>query len=130
MDDIKEEELTWFIDNNSNFYLSKWEGMKDSAFKLSWNWASFLAALLWLTYRKMYLYSLITILILFAIGVIEGILGVPTGIDFGITLLIWVSFGFVGNYLYYRYAKRKILKIEQEFKDEARLENELELSPI
>ena len=74
----------------------------------------------------MYLYSLIAILIIFAIGVIEFILGVPKGIDFGISLLTWVSFGFVGNHLYYRYTKRKVLKIKQKVKDEPLLENELE----
>ncbi|WP_272496374.1 DUF2628 domain-containing protein [Alicyclobacillus acidoterrestris] len=86
---------------------------------VSWNWSAFILTILWLGYRKMYLYLSIIVI---AVIIFSIVLGFGTTISPWIGLLIGVAvnilLGLFGNYLYLLHAKYKIRKVKQQSSDE------------
>lgn len=71
----------------------------------SWNWGAFFLGAFWLAYRKMYLFTLLYIVIIAAIYSI-----VPSGYVTGIavTIITAIILGAFGNKLYLTHAENKI----------------------
>ena len=65
-------------------------------FCLTWNWSTCGFTFIWMLYRKMYVQALFTFVV-FCIP--------------GINILLHIFVGVVGNYLYYRHVKEKIIEI-------------------
>ncbi len=98
-DSITVDEIREFAGANPEYYIqqfSKFTRSGTEEFCPTWNWSCFGLTFLWMLYRKMYLQSLITFVV-FCIP--------------GINLLMHIVVGIVGNYLYYRHAREKILEI-------------------
>jgi len=98
-DTITTDEIRAFLGSNSHYYLqnfAKFTRTGMDKFAPTWNWSCFGFTFLWMLYRKMYLASLITFLIFC----------VP-----GVNVILHIVAGVVGNYLYYRHVKEKIVEL-------------------
>jgi hypothetical protein len=114
---VSEEELRLFVDKNANYYVPKWCTMQQSGTAVSWNWASPLGGILWMAYRKMYLYMWLAIGFCVGEGILEEALQVPAPFTWGTNIIVWILLGMFGDTLYLRHAKLKITSIKMRFVD-------------
>ena len=110
IEEFDEETIRSFVQKNSDYYLAKWKIMASSGSKFSWNWAAFLAASLWLGYRKMYLYAFIFIIL--------NILNMIPIIGLITWLVLWIGIGGFGNYFYGKFTYNKLLELKMAFPNE------------
>ena len=99
IDSITTDEIRAFVGTNSYYYIqnfSKFTITGREKFCATWNWSCFGFTFLWMLYRKMYFLSVITFVVFC----------VP-----GVNFIMHIVAGIVGNYLYYKHAKEKILEI-------------------
>ncbi len=93
------EDLSAFIGNNAHKYLFKFErfnvGGVDN-FAMSWHWPAFFVGFWWMLYRKIYLWALIA----FILAIIPYV-----------NLICMIVWGLTGNYVYYKYAKQKVVEL-------------------
>jgi hypothetical protein len=97
-DTITTDEMRAFIGTNAHYYIrqfSKFNTSGTEKFCVSWNWSTCGFTFIWFLYRKMYVQSLIAFVV-FCIP--------------GVNIILHVLVGIVGNYLYYRHVKEKILE--------------------
>lgn len=93
---VKEEDFINFIGKNSHKYLPKFKKFNIDGvdrFSMTWNWPAFFFGFSWILYRKLYLWFLVA---LPTLGLYVFLIAMP----------VW---GMIGNYIYYRHAKKKIL---------------------
>ncbi|MBC8019429.1 MAG: DUF2628 domain-containing protein [Verrucomicrobia bacterium] len=98
-DSITTDEIRSFVGTNAHYYIqtfSKFTQSGTEKFCLTWNWSTCGFTFIWMLYRKMYVQALFTFVV-FCIP--------------GINILLHIFAGVVGNYLYYRHVKEKILEI-------------------
>lgn len=98
-DNITTDEILTFVGTNSSYYIQKFSMFTISGrekFIVTWNWSCFGFTFIWFLYRKMY-----------ALAVISFVVFCIPGINF----ILHIMVGAVGNYLYYRHVKVKILEI-------------------
>jgi hypothetical protein len=98
-DNIGIDEIRAFVGPKANYYLyqfSKFNVAGKDKFCPTWNWSTCGFTFIWMLYRKMYLQALITFFI-FCIP--------------GINIIMHIIAGAVGNYLYYRHVKARIIEI-------------------
>ena len=96
---ITTDEIRAFVGANSNYYIqnfSKFTFTGRETFCATWNWSCFCFTFLWMLYRKMYFLSIITFIV-FCLP--------------GINIILHIVAGVVGNYIYYKHVKEKILEI-------------------
>ena len=99
VDSISSDEIRAFAGSNAHYYIqsfSKFTITGREKFCVTWNWSCFGFTFLWMLYRKMYALAVIAFVI-FCIP--------------GVNILLHIGIGMVGNYLYYRHAKGKIIEI-------------------
>lgn len=102
---MDQELLRIFIGKKAEYYLNKWEKAEDPSKAFSWNWWAFIGGIVWMLYRKMYLYSLIFIFI----SIISSQLSGSIYLEIFFKLLV----GAIGNSLYYRHAAKKIQNLKE-----------------
>ena len=96
---ITTDEIQAYVGANAHYYLrnfSKFTQSGTEKFCLTWNWSTCGFTFIWMLYRKMYVQALFTFVV-FCIP--------------GINILLHIFVGVVGNYLYYRHVKEKIIEI-------------------
>ena len=99
IDRITTDDIREFVGTNSYYYVqnfSKFTITGREKFCATWNWSCFGFTFLWMLYRKMYFPSIITFVV-FCLP--------------GINIIMHIVAGIVGNYLYYKHVKEKILEI-------------------
>ena len=99
VDTVTADEIRAFVGTNAYYYIqtfAKFTIMGREKFCVTWNWNCFGFTFLWMLYRKMYALSLVTFIV-FCIP--------------GINILLHIGAGMIGNYLYYRHVKAKIIEI-------------------
>ena len=99
VDNISTDEIRAFVGSNSYYYIQKFSNftiMGREKFSVTWNWSCCGFTFLWFLYRKMYALTLISFVV-FCIP--------------GINFFLHIVVGCIGNYLYYRHVKTKILEI-------------------
>jgi hypothetical protein len=99
IDSITADEIRAFVGTNAYYYIqnfSRFTIMGREKFCVTWNWNCFGFTFLWMLYRKMYALALVTFIV-FCIP--------------GVNLLLHIGAGMIGNYLYYRHVKAKIIEI-------------------
>lgn len=99
IDTVTADEIRAFVGTNAYYYIqnfSKFTIMGREKFCITWNWSCFGFTFLWMLYRKMYALALVTFII-FCIP--------------GVNVLLHIGAGMIGNYLYYRQVKAKIIEI-------------------
>jgi len=97
---VTEDELTAFIGEKAPKYLLKFRNFsadRIDRFSATWHWPAFLVGFWWLLYRKMYLWAFVYFILL----------TIPYA-----NVAAWITLPISGNYLYYRYAKKKILRVK------------------
>jgi Tfp pilus assembly protein PilE len=95
------DDIDWrtFIGRNADKYLEKFTAFTKwgrDDFALTWHWPAFFVPFWWMIYRKLYLWALLTFVISF--------------IPF-VGIIAMFIFGMTGNYLYYKYARKKVAEI-------------------
>jgi hypothetical protein len=98
---VTPDEMRLFADRNASYYLGNFGRFSVAGvdrFIVTWNWPAFLFTFFWMLYRKMYLAAGITFLIWW----------LP-----GFNILLHVAAGIVGNYIYYRHVRAKILDLKR-----------------
>ena len=98
---ITRYDFRYFIGDNADKYLEKFRKFYVNGrdkFAVTWHWPAFFFPFVWLAYRKLYGLAIIIFLVSF-VPVLNIILGSLT-------------FGLIGNYLYYRHTKKKILQLK------------------
>lgn len=96
---ISSEEIRAFVGPNAHYYLhqfSKFTISGTDKFTPTWNWSTCGFTFVWMMYRKLYIQALITFVI-FCLP--------------GINFIMHIVAGIVGNYLYYRHVKERIIEI-------------------
>jgi hypothetical protein len=96
---ITTDEIRAFVGSNSHYYIQRFSRLNITGierFCPTWNWSCFGFTFLWMLYRKMYFLAVLTFIV-FCIP--------------GVNILLHIFAGVVGNYLYYRHVKGKILEI-------------------
>ncbi len=111
----EEESLKLFVGKKASYYLPKWKLIETTGTKISWNPASAFLGIIWMAYRKMYLYTIITLGLVIVWSIAELRLGYNPLINSGISVLYVLCLGILGNWLYYAHAKRKIAQIKLKF---------------
>ncbi|MBV5341953.1 MAG: DUF2628 domain-containing protein [Deltaproteobacteria bacterium] len=99
IDTISSDEIRAFVGANAGYYIqsfSKFTIAGREKFCVTWNWSCFAFTFLWLLYRKMYASAFITFVV-FCIP--------------GVNIILHIGIGMIGNYLYYRQVKGKIIEI-------------------
>ncbi|WP_052339731.1 LCP family protein [Gorillibacterium massiliense] len=106
---ISDKDLALFVGKKSALYLNKWKNNSE------WNWPAFLFDFYWMLYRKMYLYALLSVLIVSAWSMFVALLiSVITPLYVNIILIPVlilipkIATGVLANKLYLHHAKRKI----------------------
>ena len=98
-DIITTDEIRAFVGTNSHYYIQNFSKFTISGrekFCATWNWSCFGFTFIWFLYRKMYVLALIAFVV-FCIP--------------GINFILHIVAGIVGNYLYYKHVKEKILEV-------------------
>ena len=110
--EITREEFVHFIGDEANKYITKFgkfhaDGQDKFAF--TWHWPAFFLGAIWMAYRKLYGWALAVFLMSF----------VPF-----LNLLLIPVWALIGNYLYYKRTKKKILNLTttQTFSDSTQME--------
>lgn len=100
VDSINSDEIREFVGPNAHYYIqnfSKFTILGREEFRVTWNWSCFGFTFIWFLYRKMYALAAITFVV-FCIP--------------GVNILLHIGIGMIGNYLYYRHVKGKIIEIK------------------
>lgn len=99
-----DNDMRYFIDSNSTYYMNKYEDMKMKGKRASWNWSAFIFSGYWALYRKMYVAGLLMMAINYTISFI------PVFGDL-LSLLFWILVGAYGNRLYLEYVENNLVNI-------------------
>jgi hypothetical protein len=105
--EVSDAEFRSFLGKNTEYYLqnfAKFTRNGRESFTPTWNWSACGVTFIWMLYRKMYVQAAVTFVIFC----------VP-----GVNILLHIAVGAVGNYLYYRHAKEKILESRAQFPSQA-----------
>ena len=104
--DIDKNDLEKFINKNSDYYIRKFEDMKITGSKISWNWAAFFLTGNWMLYRKIYIQTIIFTLV----GIVLAQL---PDVDLICSLGMYVGLGMYGNTLYLAHINKKMSDINK-----------------
>jgi len=123
----KWEKYRLFIGKKADYYIPKFKEFEETGGVLGWNWSAFFLGVVWMLYRKMYLYGLIG----FLAGVFIGMIIALTSPDnilltAGLQLWLMVGFGAFGNYIYYIFVKNQVERLESLYPEGKALEKALE----
>jgi hypothetical protein len=105
-----------FVGKNYEYYQRKWL-LAPGAIK-GFNVAAFFLGVVWMVYRKMYLYAAIVVALLILDGVLETYFPLPEAIGKALTWGVYAVFGILGNMMYKSHADKKIKEISASFPPE------------
>lgn len=97
-DNISSDEIRAFVGGNAHYYIQKFSRFTITGkekFCVTWNWSCFGFTFIWFLYRKMYALAVISFVV-FCIP--------------GVNVILHIGIGMIGNYLYYRHVKGKIIE--------------------
>jgi len=99
------------------YYLHQFEHNKGARFFVSWNWSAAFFGVIWMLYRRMYVYAIIYLLLKLAtpppfsfLSAWPYITFVSTNTSHWIDLGLFFVQGLFGNALYLDFARRKVQK--------------------
>jgi len=98
-DGVTADEIRAFVGPNAAYYLyqfSKFNLTGTERFTPTWNWSTCGFTFIWMLYRKMYIQALVTFIVFC----------MP-----GINVIMHIMAGCIGNYLYYRHVRERIMEI-------------------
>lgn len=98
---INNEDFAKVVHQKCDYYIPKFEDMKESKGKESWNFAGFFFTSSWLVYRKMYVEGFIALGIRILVMYIDQY-------ERPVSWMIRLICGIYGNYLYLKHCEKKI----------------------
>jgi hypothetical protein len=109
---VTQNEFARFIGDNAENYLPKFRKFNidgDDNFVATWHWPAFFFGFIWIAYRRMYAWALVALFLetLMRYLNIEIIQHPVAG-----EVFIRFVYGIIGNWLYYKYAKKRILELK------------------
>lgn len=110
---INSEDFSKVVQKKCDYYIPKFEDMKESKKEASWNFAGFFFSFSWLVYRKMYVEGFI------ALGIRTLVMFIDQYERTG-SWMIRLACGIYGNYLYFKHCERKInntMNLEEDLKN-------------
>jgi len=111
---VDEEEFKLFVCERQKYYWLAFKQFEETEKYSRWNWAACLLSPAWFFYRRMYLYGLLSLLVLIASTFLEKI---SEPLAFMIQIVSLPLFGLLGSYFYYTHAKDKIRTIKNTIHD-------------
>ncbi len=105
-----------FVGKNYEYYQRKWQ-LVPGAIK-GFSVAAFFLGVVWMVYRKMYLYTAIVVALLILDGVLEAYFPLPDSVSKALTYGIYAAFGIMGNTMYKAHVDKKIKEISATFPPE------------
>lgn len=103
---------------NQDYYLRHFARFdRDGGISATWHWPAFFVTFYWFLYRKMWIhaavYFFLPYLVMFALGMVGGVLGESGASTIGIAYLVYLAATFLippmyANALYYKHCKEKI----------------------
>jgi hypothetical protein len=105
-----------FVGKNYDYYQRKWE-LAPGAIK-GFNVAAFFLGVVWMVYRKMYVYAAIVVVLLIADAVLETYFPLPEAVGKAITWGVYAAFGILGNMMYKSHVDKKMNEISTTFPPE------------
>lgn len=98
---LKNKDIDKLVFKNTEYYMPKFDLMKKTNQKVSWNWSAFFFSSYWAIYRKMYLVG-------FGIICLDIFLNIMMPFSFLLlNLIIAIIFGLYGNYMYLTTIEKK-----------------------
>jgi len=115
----KWEKYRIFIGERADYYIERFKKFEETGGAVSWNWAAFFLGVVWMFYRKMYIYAVLIFTALIFLGALIAVFSPGNNLlAFGLQLWVWFGFGAFGNYLYYIFVKNRVSQIERSYPDE------------
>ncbi|MDI1298014.1 DUF2628 domain-containing protein [Methylotenera sp.] len=105
-----------FVGKNYGYYQRKWL-LAHGSIK-GFNVAAFFLGVVWMVYRKMYLYTAIVMALLIIDVLIETYFPLPEALGKAITWGIYATFGILGNMIYKSHVDKKLNEISTAFPPE------------
>jgi len=116
------------VGDNFEIYQQRWH--LHSAHPLPprpWHWPAFLFGLYWLLFRKMYLASLLFLLVAEVLAFIIALAGAPQVAIYAALVVLKAGLGLAANAMYLRHCQRLVRKVERAYPGaEHRIGSELE----
>lgn len=104
--DYSEEEMSTFISKNQMFYLEKFDQIKKTGDKKTWNWSAFFLGTYWILYRKMYVQGLLYFLANLLLSRIPSI-------GWILEICLWIGLGTFANSLYLDHVNKRLQEINE-----------------
>lgn len=133
-EDPPDETHDWriFIGPHADYYIHQWQALRSGRW-WSFNFPAFLVGGLWMIYRKMYLTTLLYLLIVLGIDYLEAFIlqrispapWMYPASNILSTLLLAVVVGFAGNWLYFEESQWKIDRLKRKYPERPLLERKL-----
>ncbi len=139
IDDVPVADIAAFVGSNSAYYIPKFKKMKENKHSISFNFSACILGPFWFIFRKMFIWGLIFLVLLLAVRIPdmissmtpEIITGLESqfGIDlnntvvipaflqpifWGVSLLLHILWGFIGNRVYMGYVLKKVKKLSED----------------
>jgi uncharacterized membrane protein YkgB len=111
---VTQNEFARFIGDNAEKYLPKFRkfninGENNAA--ATWHWPAFFFGFLWMAYRRMYAWALVA---LFFESLARYLAFYIIQHPIAAEVFIRIVFGIIGNFLYYKYSKKRILELKSQ----------------
>ncbi|CEI73355.1 DUF2628 domain-containing protein [Romboutsia hominis] len=103
--DIDIDDIEKFVFKNTHYYNEKFNKIKTTGSKITWNWAAFFLNIYWMLYRKMYLQAGAIFLGSILIAQIPYLGAI---LSFGLSIAI----GMYSNALYLNHIQRKLTEVQ------------------
>ena len=107
-----------FVGKNYDYYQRKWALTNTSVSIKSFNVAAFFLGIVWMIYRKMYLYAAIVTTFLVADAIIETYYPLPEAAGKALTWGVYIAFGLLANLMYKTHVDKKLKDISANFPPE------------
>lgn len=110
----KREKYKLLVGKNHTYYFYKWQINNGVSEKWGFNWAALFLGIIWLGYRKMYLWMLLIFISEFLAGVLYYSFNNPIleAITYLYGPVIHIILGCYGNKIYYNHVKKNITDME------------------
>ena len=104
---VSDEEYAAYIGKNADYYIRKFRKFTagggggaggGETFALTWHWPAFFFPVLWMLYRKMYVWALVA----FLVDMVPGL-----------GLVFMVVFGVTANYIYFRHVRARVFEARE-----------------
>jgi hypothetical protein len=105
-----------FVGKNYEYYQRKWQLELGAINGI--NVAVFYLGVVWMVYRKMYMYAVIVVALLILDGVLETNFPFPEVIGKALTWGVYSIFGILGNMMYKSHVDKKMKEISASFPPE------------